>query len=338
MRILIIQLRRIGDILLTTPVISYLRQVIPEAEIDFLAEPMGTAVLETYPHLSKFLKYDRDRPLDQIRRIRGRGYTAVLDFMNNPRSTLLTALSGARWRVGFKTGHRALLYNVAPPVPVDPEYVPLRKLRMTQWFLRTAGLPAPQPQSIRPQLHLTPDDRVFADTWMAKEGLTRGQFAVLAPAHRHPIRAWRSDGFRSTALDLKKRGLRPYLAWGPGEEGVMADVRRGHEGEIGLLPLTTLRQMAAIFEPAAVVVTNDSGAMHLAVSVGTPTVTVYGPTRPIDWNPSLAQVGSRDAALTAEGVPCLGCHLHDCPVGHICMTKLPAARVIEACEAVLGKK
>ena len=83
-------------------------------------------------------------------------------------------------------------------------------------------------------------------------------------------------------------------------------------------------------------VTNDSGAMHLAVAAGAPTVTIYGPTRPIDWNPSLAGAGPRDRAITANGVSCLGCHLLTCPVGHICMTKLDEARVIAACETVLN--
>jgi len=335
MRILVLQLRRIGDILLTTPVLSYLKSAVPGAEVDFLAEPMGKTVLETHPKLDGLLIYDRAHPVRQISIVRRRRYDVVIDFMNNPRSSYLTALSGARWKVGFNTGARSALYNVAPPVPTEPEYVPMRKLRLARAWLQAAGLPAPEPESIRPELFLADADKAFAAEWIRKEGLASGSYAVLAPAHRHPIRAWRAEGFRAVALALKQKGIRPFLAWGPGEEGVMQAVRAGHDTEIGLLPLTTLRQMAAIFAKARLVVTNDSGAMHLAVAAGSPTVTIYGPTRPVDWNPSMAGAGPRDRAINAQGVPCLGCHLLTCPVGHICMTELPEARVIAACESVI---
>jgi ADP-heptose:LPS heptosyltransferase len=337
MRILVIQLRRIGDILLTTPVLSYLKAAVPGATVDFLCDPMGKTILETNPNVDDLIIHDKKHRLREFRMIRARRYDAVLDFLNNPISTYITAFSGARWRVAYRTGPRAVLYNVTPAVPVEPEYVPLRKIRLARAWLNAAGLPSPSPSAdaSRPKLYLADADRNFARDWMSAERLNRGGYAVLAPAHRHGIRAWRPEGYRAVALDLKRRGFQPYLAWGPGEEGVMAEVRRGHEDDIRLLPPTSLRQMAAIFELAAVVVTNDSGAMHLAVSVGTPTVTIYGPTRPVDWNPSLAGVGPSDRALSASGVSCLGCHLLKCPVGHICMKELSDETVIAACASLL---
>lgn len=338
MRILIIQLRRIGDILLTTPVVSYLKQALPGATVDFLCEPMGRTILETHPHIDRLHVYDRAHPLREILRIRGERYDAVLDFMNNPRTSHLTAFSGARWRVGFRAGPRRVFYNIAVPVPKAPEYVPVRKLRLARYWLEKAELASPAPASLRPELFLAADDERFAAEWA--DGATGGRpFVVVAPAHRHPIRAWRADGFRAVALHLaRSRGMKVFLAWGPGEEGVMNQVRSGVEDELPLLPLTSLRQMAAIFKRSSLVVTNDSGAMHLAVAVGAPTVTAYGPTRPVDWNPSLAGAGPRDMPLTAEGVDCLGCHLIKCPIGHVCMKRLPEERVIAACENILKEK
>jgi ADP-heptose:LPS heptosyltransferase len=118
----------------------------------------------------------------------------------------------------------------------------------------------------------------------------------------------------------------------------MADVRKGEEAAIGMLPLTSMREMAAIFKNAALVVTNDSGVMHTAVAIGAPTVTIYGPTRPIDWNPSLAGVGPLDVALNAAELDCLGCHLEKCPIGHLCMVKLGEDRVLAACEKILNEQ
>ncbi len=344
MRILIVQLRRIGDILLTTPVASYLRHTFPDATIDFLAESPATSVLETNPHINQVWTYDKAHPWKAIQDIRSRRYDAVLDFMNNPRTRYLTGLSGARWRIGFQSSISRLFYNVSLPVPKLPEYVPIRKLRLASFWLNEAGLPSPgtpppPPLSFRPELYLTEEDEAFATRWVQEQKLNRRP-VILIPTHQHPIRRWRADGFRNVGLALaKESGVNVYLAWGPNEKDLVSKIRGGRETELGLLPLTTLRQAAALFKKAALIVTNDSGLMHLAVSVGTPTVTLYGPTRPIDWNPGLAQPRAdsapHDIALNAPDVACLGCHLLKCPIGHLCMNQLKDETVLNACKTLL---
>ncbi len=339
MKILVIQLRRIGDILLTTPVLAYLKQALPGCTVHFLCEPMGTSVLETNPNIDKLFIYDRSSAVRMIRTVRAERYDAVLDFMNNPRTSYLTFLSGARQRIGWRHGFRRVFYNIAVPIPEDPEYVPARKLRLTKRWLELSGKEAPAPHVVRPQLFVGPHDIAIADRWMRDESLTPGDFIIVAPAHRHPIRSWKKEGYRNVALALRKRsGKKIYLAWGPGEEGWMRDVRQGEESNIGMLPLTSMREMAAIFKNAALVLTNDSGVMHTAISVAAPTVTIYGPTRPIDWNPSLAGVGPLDVALNAQELDCLGCHLAKCPIGHMCMEKLGEDRVLAACEKILNEQ
>lgn len=341
MKILVIQLRRIGDILLTTPVLSFLKQWQPDSTIDVLCEPMGRSVLETNPHIKTLHIYDRKHPIREIRNIRNEKYDVVFDFMNNPRSSLLCFLSGIPERVAFHTGGRAFAYNVRIPVPLEPEYVPLRKVRMIQEWLKTKREKAPEPSSIRPQLNLSRDDVNYADTWMRKHSLTPRSFIVIAPAHRHPVRQWRWEGFQETAIELNKRtGLKVFLAWGPGEEPLMAQIKNGHEKIIDVFPPTSMREMGALIHHAKLVVTNDSGVMHLSVAVGTPTVTIYGPTRPVDWNPALTKGDTKkqDIPLTASGVSCLGCHLNTCPVGHICMVHLSSERVVESCLTLLQKE
>ena len=165
--ILVIQLRRLGDILLTTPVLARLRKRFPKARIDFLCEPAGRAVLENNPNIDRLRLYDRFRPAGEIRDVRREGYDAVLDFMNNPRSALLTGLSGARWRVGFAIGVRRAFFNHAVPVPVEPEYVPLRKIRLLDhWLTRALGQSASEGR-VLPELHLSPSEIAEADRWMA---------------------------------------------------------------------------------------------------------------------------------------------------------------------------
>ncbi|MCB4756644.1 MAG: glycosyltransferase family 9 protein [Elusimicrobia bacterium] len=369
MNVLFIQLRRIGDILLTTPAIAYLKKALPEAKIDFLAEAPGISTLETNPHLHNILSYDRSHSLRELKRVRSKRYDVVFDFMNNPRSRYLTLASGAKSRVGYKTFTSHFIYNIIMPIPEQPDYVALRKEKLVKFWLEKSGGSAPVIDRYRPELFLTKEDEAFATQWMRSENLQEKRVAILLPAHRRPIRRWRPVGFQEVGLRLRRElGLKVYLACGPGEEEWLRPIQKGHESELGVLPFTSLRHAGAVFKKAAMVVCNDSGLMHVAVAVGTPTVTIYGPSRPVDWNPSYAVIANNrhsrecgnpedftsdqqildsrfrgnddmkvhDIAVQAPDVFCLGCHLLNCPVGHICMTHLKADTVLDACRKVIS--
>lgn len=287
-----------------------------------MAQSMGRSVMETNPHIDRLIVYDPKEPWQMIQQTRSEKYDAVLDFMNNPRSTALTFLSGATQKVGWKQGMRWIFYNLAVPNPETPEYVPVRKLRMTRFWLEQGGLNAPPPTRIRPELFLSPEDEQKAQQWMREENLSGKDFVVMAPASRRPARIWTKEGYLNTALFIKRNfNKRVYLAWGPGEEDWVNEVRRQHEFEIPLLPPTRLREMAAIIKQSALALTNDAGPMHLAVAVDTPTVTLYGPTRPIDWNPSLTDHGTKNIVVQESD-----------------LKNLKEQRVFEACEEILGEK
>lgn len=338
MKILLIQLRRIGDILLCTPAIRALRGIFPEDQIDFLCEVSGRPVLETNPALSRVLTYDPRHPIQEMRTVRRQRYDAVIDLMGNPRTAHLTAVSGARYRVGYKRWGRTFMYNVPVATPHDRLYVPKNKLYLIRRWLEKIGVSFGDPAGIRPDLTLTDEDNRFARDWMAKEGLEPRQYVVMAPVHRHPIRQWRADGFRDVAIRIRKESpYKVFLAYGPGEENRVKDIRNGVEDQIGLLPPTSIRQMGSLFKNARVVLTNDSGPMHVAVSVGAPTATIYGPTLPIDWNPRPwdPDHSASDRILQANDVACLGCHLARCPHGHLCMTHLSSSTVFRTVQQYL---
>jgi heptosyltransferase-3 len=338
LRILVIQLRAIGDVICTIPVLDYLKRALPRSGIDFLVEPVAAPVLQRNPNLSEILIYNPRESIGEIRRIRARSYDAVLDFFYNPRTAYLSFLSGARWRVAFKRRYRSLFYNLSVPVPLEPEYAPLRKIRLARAWLDKIGAEEPAPVSSRPRIFLSAEDEAFADGWIREKGIGNNPFVVVFPIHKRPLRQWRSEGFRSVGLSLARKGLRVFLACAPGDEPAVAGLRRGVENELELAPATTLPRMGALIKKSRLVICNDSGALHLAAAVGTPTVGIYGPASPKNWNPSYAGGTGpvQDIPLTAQGVPCLGCELDRCPVGHICMTRLSEQEVLSACERMLG--
>src|ERR1044071_8799295 len=153
MKILIIQLRRLGDVLLTTPVLPYLKKVFPEAEIDFLTEPMGVELLENNPHIHEIVVYDKSKPISEAMRIRSKGYDVVIYFLNNPRSTFISALSGSPQRVAYKKSFRSLFYSHAVINPHKPEYASLQKLRLIKEWLKKIGIEVPPASIVTPEIY-----------------------------------------------------------------------------------------------------------------------------------------------------------------------------------------
>jgi ADP-heptose:LPS heptosyltransferase len=146
MRILIVQPRRIGDVILTTPAIDALRNKFPDARIEFLAEVAAAPVLEGYPGLDETLLFDKNlfRWIPEIRR---RRYDWVLDFMCNPRTAQLTALSGATVRAGFDVPVWGRVYNRRVP---RGGARPLRRRLQTAIVGRPRRSPGPSPAPVDP--------------------------------------------------------------------------------------------------------------------------------------------------------------------------------------------
>lgn len=336
MKILIIQLRRIGDILLTTPVVSYLKTQISNVQIDFLCDPCGLDILKSNPHIDNLFIYGENNSLKELFKVRRRRYDAVIDFMNNPRSRILTLLSGATYRVGYRRGHNNIFYPTNVTHPKNIDYVPQLKLALTENWLSLINLKKSDPVSFYPELYLEKSELSFAESWLTTEQLKPKQFVVMAPASRRPLRQWRWQGFQELAGMIYDRfGLKTLLAWGPGEQDLMNKIQFGHEKIIRLFPDSSLLQAAALLKNAKMLISNTSGNMHMAVAVNTPTITIHGPTRPQDWDPPIFSGGVKHFSVSAPGVSCLGCHLQKCPVGHRCMEKLSSLHIMPFVESIL---
>jgi heptosyltransferase-2 len=155
----------------------------------------------------------------------------------------------------------------------------------------------------------------------------------VVPGTSWQTKQWHAAGFAAVGRHLLRGGRAVVLAGSPGERALCQAVADGCPGACNLAGQTTLSQLAALLARAAVCVTNDSGAMHLAAALGRPVVSVFGPTDPL-W---VGPYGRPDAVVRA-GVPCAPCYLRklrSCPNGHACMHEVSADRVVERVEAVL---
>lgn len=327
-------LRRIGDVLLTTPAVRALRKAWPGAEIDFLVEPPCHEMLHGNPDLTRVLLYGTApfNYLYWLARVNRSRYDCVVDFMGNPRTAALTFASRAPVRAGPAHVAHAWAYTHKMTQSADrARYSAQEKVLM----LGTLGLPV-DPADCLPGLAGDPDAEEFAAEAARRMRLPRAGLIVgLVPASRRETRRWPAGRYAELGRLLRDRlSARVIVFWGPGEEALAAAVRDGIGENANLAPKTgSLLQLAALLGRCHLVVTNCNGPRHIATARGVPTVTVHGSSDPAAWNPPDSPLFQ---AVRRDELACIGCRSNTCPTAIECLRDLEAGRVFAACERVLA--
>lgn len=293
-RVLLIRPRGLGDVVLASAVIDAVGRAYPEAAIDFLSSSPSRALLETDERLQRvFLlsktparggRVESGRMREAIAWMRRLPADLLLDLFSNPKTAVLTALSGARVRAGLARSVRQFAYNVRIPRFLG------RPEDETRWsrdvmldFARAAGVV--WTGDARLSVALTAQDRDFAERFVLGLG-SRTKWAAVLPGGSWESKRWSAEGFAAVARALAPHlGAPVVVVWGPPEE---SDARRIVElapESARLAPPSTIREMAAVLEHAAVLVTTDCLGRHLAIARGVPTVGVFGSTNPLHWTP-----------------------------------------------------
>lgn len=312
-KILVIQLRRIGDVILTTPAIAALKAKFPAAELHYLVEAPGAEALENNPHIDELHVYTGET-LRWLSWIRKQRFDWVIDLMGNPRSALLCAFSGAAVKAGPAHVFHSWAYNRKLVESDTTQYAAMEKMRL----LEQLGVP---PGDFLPKLHLL------------KTRPAPGNLVGLNAASRKVTRRWKPSSYAQLGRLLRdKLGCEILVFWGPGEKDLAEEVARGIGPGARVTPETpALRDAAALIASCRLFVTNCAGPKHLAVALGVPTVTVHGSSDPKSWNPP----HPRHVVARRDELPCIGCGLNSCPTQLECMD-LPAEKVAQACLSLAG--
>ena len=327
-RILLIRLSALGDVIRTLPLLAPLRHRFPLARISWLCELAQQPVVAPQPLVDEVLIFPRRdlaralssgrlarvalRSRSVVRELRRRRFDIVLDAQGTYKSGILMRLSGAPLRIGFARGAAKEYLPGAANRLVTP--VPPRQSRVDKALALLGPLEA-DPSRARAELPVVEElARQAAGIW-AEEGA--GARVILSPgaSSRQDYKRWPADRFAAVGAGLAAAGARVRVAWGPGEEGLAAQVESLSGGTAQRLPPTSLPLLAETLRAADLFIGNDSGPMHLAWLVGTPVVAIYGPTDPIlnaPWGSGHRQVAlpeerrralGRDAALMTEIEP-----------------------------------
>jgi predicted lipopolysaccharide heptosyltransferase III len=337
-RILIIKLRAIGDVVLATPVIENLRRRYPDRYIAFLTEEASADIVADNPFLHECIVLERKRwrtlpwrgrireQADFLRTLRRKRFDLVIDLFGNPRSAILTLLSGAPHRVGFAFRGRRHCYTLQVP-PAGGE---VHEVDFNLDALRALGVPV---VTTRPRIHIPAPAGQRARDWLARqEGQKERPLIGLNPGGGWAIKRWPPERFAVLADALMEAcGVRILLFWGPGERPIVEAVVRSMRGTPLILPEVSLKELAAYLQCCALLISNDSGPMHMAAALGVPTVGIFGPTNPALQGP----YGAGHRVVRQETVPCLGCNRLTCPIGNLCMTTLAPETVFQAVQPYL---
>ena len=320
----VIQTAFLGDVILTTPLLSLLAE--RHGPVDVVTTPAGGTLLETHPAVRSVIRYDKhgaDKGWRGMRRLalelRARRYQSVYLPHRSVRSAVVALLSGAPERVGFSDSAAAISYTRRLPRPSGGHEV--------ERLLTLAGSPA---RASGVSLGLTPTDYAAADDWLSAQGVSP-RFIALAPGSIWGTKRWPYYTELAAGLD------RPCVIVGGADDRSLADaiVAAAPGRTVSAAGELPLRASAALIQRAAVLVTNDSAPLHLATAVGTPILALFGPTVP-DFGFGPRRVG--DVTLGRDGLACRPCSKHGpqiCPLGHHrCMRELAVATVAAALAAI----
>jgi lipopolysaccharide heptosyltransferase I len=322
MNILIVRLGALGDLVHTIPAAAAIRTAHPGARIDWLVEKKHSGIIDLVVGIDRIVTLDAPTPagwIDVVRRLRQVRYDVALDFQGLMKSAVLARASGARRVVGFSIWHlreksaRPFYSEVHPGSPA--EHVIHKNLRLLATLgIQTAGVEFP--------LRRLPSS--------ALDEVARVQggrpFALINPGAAWPNKRWPPERFGEVAAFLREvRGLSSVVLWGPGERPLAESIVGASAGAARLAPATTLVDLLELSRAASLMVSGDTGPLHIAAAVSTPIVALFGPTDPARNGP-----WSTGDTVVSRYAAC-GCHYQRrCHQRSWCLGDVPVAEVTAA--------
>mgnify|MGYP000123799629 CR=1 FL=1 len=349
-KILVLRLSAVGDILRTLPAVKALKERFPYSSIAWITEEPAEALLKSQPEIDRVILFPRRRWSGGIKspkgfwgtirevvrfvgELRKEGYEVCLDFHGSLKSGLLAFLSGASRRVGYdrksvKEGN-FLFSNVK--VTLSKEKI--NRYQRNATLLKGIGM---EVNEIRPSLHIPREDLEYVDEFFrGSTGELKRPLIAIHPgtSPKTTYKRWMADRYAHLADRLtEEAGGTVIFTWGPGEKDWVEGIRKQMEAPSILAPETfSLTQLAEIFRRSDLYIGGDTGPTHIASSVGTPSVVIYGPTDPVVNEP----YGRHRKVRKAVG--CNPCRKRSCKELR-CLKAVKVEDVFRAAREMLGVK
>jgi len=318
LKVLIIQLKQLGDILLSSPLAKAVKENL-KAQVHFLTSPLGKEILKGSPYIDEIVVLERGifPELRCLLKVRSEKYDAVVDSQRTGRSKRITLLSGAPLRVAFKKGGENFYYNAL---------VEWKNRGYTVWermeLLKPLGIESPP--KLLPEFYLSEEELDRGRELLKGMGLTEGNFFVVSPTARLEKKSWGAEKFGELAGKVSSyTGLTPLFVYAPGEEN-LARVSFESCGKGVLLPSPlSIREFASLVFFSSFLIGNDSFSSHLSLSLRKKTFVIHGPTE--GWFPNVPLV-----VKVKKGLDCQPCgSWKGCDKNLACYRELSAEEAFE---------
>jgi ADP-heptose:LPS heptosyltransferase len=347
--ILIVRLKALGDIALSLPIPRALRERYPEARISYLCWERFAEALKGESSVDEVLPLKRGllSQVGMMKRLWGRRFDLAIDLIGSPRSALITFITGAGIRIGMDVGRHTWCYHYLLPrvLTVGGRRVKCYTLDSNREIVRMLSLWGVGGLKKGPGMESVSDDRGtdscaigfpaaetesdWAEDYMDGLGIDRGRIIGIVPSATYQSKSWPREKFvRLAEILMQQHGLVPLILWGPGEQETAQWVARSVPGAI-CAPETGIAKLGALISRVRLLVTTDSGPKHLAVLQGVPTVTLFGPTDPVIWDP----MNERHGVLFLD-LPCAPCRKLGCDPNR-CLSDIETEDVVSRIADIL---
>ena len=356
-RLLVRGVNWLGDAVMSTPALLRLREALPRAHIALLTAAKLAPLWERHPAVDQVIPFtDEDSVIGIARRLRAGSFDTALVLPNSPRSALEVFLAGIPQRVGCARPWRNLLLTHAIPARGDEVKMHKRSRREVERLIRepkTTAPPSADAHHLHHYLHLAAalganraplppliavlESEVDAVRARFATDAMRGKplLGLNAGAEYGPAKRWPRERFIEAGLALQQRvGCALWILGGPADvalaRGIAKEIQAASAVDTVrcLAGETSLRELCAALKACDVVLTNDTGPMHVAAAVGTPVVVPFGSTSPELTGPGLP--GDARHQLVKSDAPCSPCFLRECPIDFRCMNGLAVSALVEA--------
>jgi heptosyltransferase-1 len=333
-RILLIKPSSLGDIVHALPAAIALKRRFPAASLTWLVKRQWADVLEGSSAVHHILAVDLSLRgwSAAIRAVRAGQFDLVVDLQGLFRSAVLGWLSGAPVRVGFANGREGSPWFYTHKVAVvDPEMHAVDRYLLIPRFL--GGAPAPIGALDFPVAVNSGADKKVSEMLLSAGAMAGSPLVAINAGARWPTKQWPSSAFAEVADQLQDKGVRVVVIGSVAESHPASTVlSHMRTSPIDLVGQTSIKEVIALLRRAHLLITNDSGPMHVAAALGTAVVALFGPTDPLRTGP----YGPGHRVLRS-GIPCSPCFSRRCvnPKTLECLTSIGAGQVLEEALQIL---
>ena len=321
----------VGDSVLAIPTMKAVRAKFPEAEITLLVRPWVAGVFKGAPFIDHLWTEPRPASVGDwiriTREIRRNRFDLALLFPNSFESAAMMFVGRIPRRVGYATdGRRWLLTTSLKPSR--------QKRHQVHYYLDLAVALSASVDRPSIAIEASAEEKAQATGLLVSEGIREGRpFVVLNPGAAYgSAKRWGEEGFAAAGDALAEEfGLDVVIIGSELERSIAERIQQRMRSRVAVLNgKTSLETLIGVISQSSLVLTNDSGPMHVAAALGVPTVAIFGATDDAVTGP----FGSR-ARVVREPVECSPCMLRECPIDHRCMLRVSAAAVCGAAREVM---